>query len=496
MPGLLVRRHGRESRISKSIGQSQLSRGTRNRPAVTAGLPAALLEKIFLHVVCQPCVDPATALMAEVLAQVCTRWRWVSLQLPSLWSTLFLTTTGPHSSLQRLCEYMDRAGPRVPLDIFVEHFPAWRKPALEDRDDPNQKVPERPLLQTGLNMLVTRVHNWRRFSFSCDRIRDLTKCLATLADVRSMPRLETLEVHYDGSGSVMPVFSFMNGGVPRLRAFNCRHIFLSQGPTQLILSVTELSFTGQKHSLMLDSSTLVAFTDMLRACPNLETLALGSFHRKDDLRAPLKPEVVLLNKLKSLTLSSSSFTDFAQILKYISFGPRLRFVAVEGAFVETGADPDLFGILQRVLPLQSIQHLRLCLFDAFTQSLYDFFCALPNVTRLDAHLEFSYPLEQLECVCRQPHFQPGMPCRAPPPKLRALALRKTGEHEYAAKVLADALASRRAHGYPVSELYVARGDMPLVEQKVERLRKAVTELVVAEHCFMPWMDAEGTELDI
>lgn len=279
MASLLSQRQELESHLEQAVrSQSPIYR-----------LPEELLSSIFVTGVCQS--DDQDSLLVSSLMLVCRYWRDVVVNSPELWATVCIS---PHDSLEKARRRLARSK-AVPLDITVNFTP---------RSDSTTGVMENIIRA----MDLLRPALWRARSFRLSVPNRPQAHAALLRCKEDAPLLETLSIcifhsmqedHY--SSPCLPLF---NGHTPRLRS--CSFTSFNFGwDRRLVSGLRVLQLGGYWNGF---SPSVDKLLEMLRACPQLEELALRNMSDADpDASVHSEPEFMSNKVVKLPRLIKASF---------------------------------------------------------------------------------------------------------------------------------------------------------------------------------------------
>ncbi|KAF8550062.1 hypothetical protein OG21DRAFT_1469249 [Imleria badia] len=332
MASLLSQRQQLESYLEQAVrSQSPIYR-----------LPEELLSSIFVTGVCQS--GDQDSLLVSSLMLVCRYWRDVVVNSPELWATICIS---PHDSLQKARRRLARSK-SVPLDITVNFTP---------RSDNATGLMENIIRA----MDLLRPALWRARSFRLSVPNRPQAHAALLRCKEDAPLLETLSIcifhsmqedHY--SSPCLPLF---NGHTPRLRS--CSFTSFNFGWDKRIVSgLRVLQLGGYWNGF---SPSVDKLLEMLRACPQLEELALrnmsdadpeGSVHSEPEF---MSNKVVKLPRLIKASFYYAGNMRVRMLLSQISF-PALE--SLDFCYLDN-LTPILEYLRQQALTSLPLRHLRI-----------------------------------------------------------------------------------------------------------------------------------------
>ncbi|TRM64126.1 hypothetical protein BD626DRAFT_547837 [Schizophyllum amplum] len=215
--------------------------------------------------------DPA---MLSALMLVCRYWAQLAIATPCLWSTI---TVSAHESLERVRRRLERSK-ACPLDVSICFEQRAELASICSPEQHKHRVMDHVVRA----MDLIRPALWRTQRF---RLAVPTRAHAHAALARcreDAPLLEALAVEIGEPAHDEPSLTaslpLFNGHTPRLRAcalasFNC-----SWQPT-LLSNLRVLALGGYFNGAAPDPATLLG---VLRACPELEELALRNVHDPEE----------------------------------------------------------------------------------------------------------------------------------------------------------------------------------------------------------------------
>lgn len=245
MASLLNERDLLESRLEQAVRmQSPIQR-----------LPDELLSALFeIAVLDGEEEDPITL---ASLAIVCRQWKDVAVNTPALWSRIRM---GTRHSFEKARVKLERSK-TVPLFISVDFSPRVEYGSVSTEN-----------LMLAMDLLRPAIWRWRTFHLTIPSRPQahaaLTRCRerAPLLEVMSVRICSSMqEDHY--SRPPLPLFE---GHTPRLRSCSFTS-FNFNWDTALVTRLRVLKLGGYWNA---QSPSVDVILDILRACPNLEELAL------------------------------------------------------------------------------------------------------------------------------------------------------------------------------------------------------------------------------
>ncbi|KAL1744427.1 hypothetical protein HDZ31DRAFT_38720 [Schizophyllum fasciatum] len=262
MAGLITERSTLETNLERAVRlQSPVNR-----------LPSELLAAVFTLAVNSD-DDPA---MLSALMLVCRYWAQLAIATPCLWSTIAVSA---HESLERVRRRLERSK-ACPLDVSICFEQRAELASICTPEQHKHRIMDRVV--RAMDLIRPALWRTRRFRLA---VPTRAHAHAALARCREdAPLLEALAVeiaepaHGEPSpASMLPLF---NGCTPRLRAcalasFN----FGWQGAPNFLSHLRVLALGGYFNGAAPDPATLLA---VLRACPELEELALRNVHDPEE----------------------------------------------------------------------------------------------------------------------------------------------------------------------------------------------------------------------
>jgi hypothetical protein len=169
-------------------------------------LPLEIQTKIFTIAHCDNPRNEALRLPEEVvLSHVCSQWRNISINLPTLWTAFkFDSNLSTSAPVEKLEEYLQRSGTRL-LELYFNI-------SLSDYDgDPDDYEGFTAVLDMVENT-AAYAHRWRRFTFFIDEPLEMDVIWDNIRDIHA-PNLEYF--------AMSPIFRdrVLFGGAPKLSIF-------------------------------------------------------------------------------------------------------------------------------------------------------------------------------------------------------------------------------------------------------------------------------------
>ncbi|KDQ62299.1 hypothetical protein JAAARDRAFT_122507 [Jaapia argillacea MUCL 33604] len=325
MASLLSEREMLESRLEQAVRlQSPIHR-----------LPNELLASIFVNGVFD--TEEEDPLMLSNVMLVCRHWSAVAVDTPMLWSKIVVSN---HHSTDRAKIKLARSK-SVPLDISIDF-----NPRLEHGGQVTQNI------VYAMDILRPSIYRWRSFSMLLPNRAQahaaLMRCRdpAPLLEVFSVRVFHSMQEDHHASAPP-PLFSEFT---PRLQS--CSFTSFNFGwDLRLVSGLRVLKLGGYWNGF---SPSVTAVLDMLRACPQLEELALRNMSDVDS-------EPVSSTNDLSLTTTDDFFlpnTDSRTVHL-----PKL----IKASFYYSGILRTQTVLGQLVFP--ALQNLELCYLDNVTPVL-------------------------------------------------------------------------------------------------------------------------------
>ncbi|THH20105.1 hypothetical protein EW146_g1196 [Bondarzewia mesenterica] len=252
MASLMSERDRLESRLEQAVRlQSPVQR-----------LPSELLASIFTIGVLE--MEEEDPLMLSNLTLVCRYWSDVATKTPVLWSRIAI---GNHDSLDKAQRRLSRSK-SVPLDVCINF-----SPKMEHGDGTTEAVIH------AMDLLRPSIWRWRSFHLV---VPNRPQAHAALSRCREQaPKLEILQVRIFNSVQEdhysLPPLPLFGGYVPSLRT--CSFTSFNFGwDTTVVSGLRVLELGGYWNGF---SPSVGVILDILRACPDLEDLALRNMSDVD-----------------------------------------------------------------------------------------------------------------------------------------------------------------------------------------------------------------------
>jgi hypothetical protein len=227
-------------------------------------LPSELLVHILTLGVLEP-DDNDDPLVLSNLMLVCRHWAALVRDTSVLWSRIIIS---PHHPLSRARLRLARSK-SVPLDISLVFDTR--------RDTPGARAPTDQILARALDLLVPHIARWRSFHLAVPEPPQAHAALARCA--APAPLLASLTVRIfntlqDEETDAPPAPALFAGLAPRLRACTLHALaFDWRAPAPRLAGLRVLDLGGYWSGA---PPSAAAILEMLRACPELEELALRS----------------------------------------------------------------------------------------------------------------------------------------------------------------------------------------------------------------------------
>ncbi|CCM03557.1 uncharacterized protein FIBRA_05693 [Fibroporia radiculosa] len=252
MASLLSERELLESRLEQAVRlQSPIQR-----------LPDELLSAIFEIGVLER--EEENSLLLSNMMLVCRNWRGVAVNTPVLWSRI---AAGTHHSIERVRLKLERSK-SVPLHVFVDFSPRMEYGSVATES-----------LVYAMDLLRPSIWRWKTFHLT---VPNRPQAHASLARCRERaPLLEVLSVRVchsmqeDYFSNPLPLL--FDGRTPRLRRCSFTS-FNFNWDLGLVSRLRILKLGGYWNSAAPSLDTLL---EVLRACPQLEELALRNMSDVD-----------------------------------------------------------------------------------------------------------------------------------------------------------------------------------------------------------------------
>ncbi|KAI0089761.1 hypothetical protein BDY19DRAFT_940694 [Irpex rosettiformis] len=269
-----------------------------------------------------PCAPLDTSFQDSV-SKVCRRWRYVALNMASLWNYVDFAEGMPY---KRSLMYIERSK-NAPLDILIHA----RHNNTDDRDG-KRKI-NIFCLKRAMDIILPHLHRWRSFCFYADDFCRMETLVGMLGSVGAATELQTLCLHvsdtgYHRDGSYYPeeveasrTIRIFGGQIPKLRSlWICRAFFswkLSNIMQSNLVNLTAMHIF--RHCAM----SLAEFLNQLQFTPQLRTLELYGYEFRDEESNGLYTSVTL-PQLTCLNLSQGiCHEDLVALLEHITI-PKLQ----------------------------------------------------------------------------------------------------------------------------------------------------------------------------
>ncbi|KAL1722780.1 hypothetical protein EV715DRAFT_261096 [Schizophyllum commune] len=260
MAGLLNERSTLETNLERAVRlQSPVNR-----------LPSELLAAVFTLAVNSD-DDPA---MLSALMLVCRYWAQLAVATPCLWATI---TVSAHESLERVRRRLERSK-ACPLDVSICFEQRAELASICTPEQHKHRIMDRVV--RAMDLIRPALWRTRRFRLA---VPTRAHAHAALARCREdAPVLEALAVEIaepaHGEPSPTSMLPLFNGCTPRLRACALASFNFGWQPN-LLCHLRVLALGGYFNGAAPDPSTLLG---VLRACPELEELALRNVHDPEE----------------------------------------------------------------------------------------------------------------------------------------------------------------------------------------------------------------------
>ncbi|KAF9049663.1 hypothetical protein BDZ89DRAFT_1006531 [Hymenopellis radicata] len=216
-----------------------------------------------------------------LVSHVCTRWRQVSVNEPSLWTVLKFNVGYSPDAIKSFIE----RSKGLPLDIVIdasasdEHYHEH-----EDGDDEAEPHLSKDDIAVIFDIIIPLAQRWRLFDMQTSEYEHMFHALNRLKEVPSAPLLETLQLYqYDDQSEELEAGTFtpaefrepvllFNGDAPKLSALGLWGVHIDWDAS--------LSFLAGLHDIELAyhfndvRPSFATFAAMLQASPELKTLSL------------------------------------------------------------------------------------------------------------------------------------------------------------------------------------------------------------------------------
>ncbi|KAG8220635.1 hypothetical protein J3R82DRAFT_2901 [Butyriboletus roseoflavus] len=344
--------------------------------------------------------DPISQSIA--ISHVCRHWRQISLSMPSLWTSIFLSLPLTKSQLTRMSAWIIRSRNR-PLDIYMDfRDPCW------DWDEASH-IFGCKAMDNIIRFLVPQVSRWRSIELLTDTWAPIFTFLSCTVAIESASLLQTIRVarcneFFVAQGEVFrpanlahPVAWFRGGaGLCHLRHVSLSGVHVDWARSGLA-GLRELELKYHAHDVM---PTLPEFRRLLSANAGLKRLVVLGWgprmdHTLENERGSDDLQTINLPQLEELEFG---FVDVAYAIDLLSLFalPNLRVLSVEDVafgiqLCERQDCSQLFDHLvetsatERVLPyipLSSLRELSLRSIRADDTSIQSLFGHLYAVTSL------------------------------------------------------------------------------------------------------------------
>lgn len=332
------------------------------------------------------------------ISHVCRQWRQISLSMPSLWTSIFLSHPLSKSQLTRTIIWIVRSRNR-PLDIYMDfRDPSW------DWDETSHIFGSNEM-DNIMRLLVPQASRWRSVELLTDTWAPIFTFLSCTVAIDSAPFLQTIRLarcneYFVAQGETFrpanlafPVAWFRGGA----SLSHLRHVSLSGVHVDWIQSglggLQRLELRYHARDVM---PTLSEFRRILRLNPSLERLvilgwgprmdpSLENEYGHDDL------QTIDLPQLEELEIGFVDVTYGINLLSLFAL-PNLRVLAIEDVafgiqLCERQDCSCLFDHLAKMsaterVSLSSLRELSLRSIHADDTSIHNLFGQLPAVTSL------------------------------------------------------------------------------------------------------------------
>ncbi|KAI0031056.1 hypothetical protein K488DRAFT_52904 [Vararia minispora EC-137] len=282
-------------------------------------LPSELLASIITMSVSGPDRDEPPVLSNVML--VCHRWAAIVRETPALWSQI---TISPQHSLNRAKVRLARSK-SAPLDIAI---------VFDTRRDPlSARIPWNEVITLALDLLVPHMWRWRSFNLAVPQSAQVHRALARC--ISPAPSLSSLHVRIfntlqeEESDSSLPL-ALLAGLAPRLRECTLYSVSIDWNMRVIRLAGLRVLDIGGYWSDVPPS--VAEILDVLRACPELEELALrqmADISLDSDAHDPFAYEahcgtripahIIALPRLRKAIFNYSGIQRTREVLSQLAF---------------------------------------------------------------------------------------------------------------------------------------------------------------------------------
>ncbi|KAF8917103.1 hypothetical protein CPB85DRAFT_1215632 [Mucidula mucida] len=401
-----------------------------------------------------------------LVSHVCSRWRQVSVNEPSLWTVLKFNVGYSPDAIKNFIE----RSKGLPLDIVIDASASGEH--YHDHDDGDEEVYEVTAAGTTLarhlskddttvifDTIIPLAQRWRLFDMQTSEYETMFYAMNRLKEVPSAPLLETLQLYqYDDQSEELEVGTFtpaefrepvllFNGNAPKLSALGLWGVHIDWDAS--------LSFLSGLHDIELAyhfndvRPSFATFAAMLQASPELKTLSLcGS-----GPAAPTKEwgsDPISVPSLTDLVLAQHDVEYIVTLFPLLHL-PNVRHLALDfdgsdcTTFVETLAAPH--NKEKRSL-LEGLEHLKIGGLPSNMASQKTMLKQLANLKSLNLHCFGQDELNMFEALVAS-----AKTAEVLLPNLEALTTRNLDS-----KQVRGYLEARKRAGKPIARLAMSCQD--------------------------------------
>ncbi|KAK7058665.1 hypothetical protein VNI00_002301 [Paramarasmius palmivorus] len=266
-----ISRDSNKTTLQTRLEEIRKLRSQRNSLTTISRLPPELLSRILAHCAFRSDTEISSLIRCT---HVCSRWRTLALDTPSLWSE-------PEFEKSNMALEMLRRARNTPLHIKA----ALHRPLIAVRE---------PLLEAIQN--VSRIASLHIAASHNQLVGEIIPLLGKPA-----PKLQALYLETYGGTVVLPE-QFLQDEAPRLRSLELFNVHIPWN-SRLLSDLTTLSIAGNLDDTMLPSAS--HFMNVLRNMPALEVLALEESVPNISTAARESLPTLTLPNLRRLTLRSN-----------------------------------------------------------------------------------------------------------------------------------------------------------------------------------------------
>ncbi|KZS92908.1 hypothetical protein SISNIDRAFT_508277 [Sistotremastrum niveocremeum HHB9708] len=390
-----------------------------------------------------------------LVSHVCSRWRQIALDAPTLWTYLDFADGPPFTKSRAWIERSKGSD----LDIEINLTSEVKHDVIGEEliEETIESLPED--LQKILELIIPHTLRWRTFVFTVSQLDLLTLCLTALKDAGPAPRLKVLEMYesdttLDFEADEMPLLYpephlIFDGSAPMLNVVALSGVHLPWDDCTFIQGLTELDLSLHYEQLRPSWTT---FSRMIKSSPQLKLLTLSSSGPSETEVWP-EDDILVMPNLKTLIFTFMPTEYASHLIKHFQ-ASCLEQLELD---IEDGDATDFLQFLcepQRHL-IENVKRLKISGMDCSPPAIRALYSSIQDLESL--HLNLDYAREEF-LFCLHPDHNPGEGPLAP--NLKILSIVGASPREIRAF-----LEARIAAGLRLDELKV--GQQALSEDELD-----------------------------